>query len=195
MSAQSAADYIRNAPHRDGVERLRAILLAAGLEETLKWGQPCYRAANRNVVGLGAFKSYFGLWFFDGAAIDDDLGVLVSAQPGKTKSLRQWRMQSAAAIDPEAVARYVARAVAVAEAGGAPRGATGVAAQALPEELEAALSANPGLCARFEALTPGRRRGYAAYIADAKHAATRARRLEKIMPMIAAGRGLNDRYR
>ena len=111
--AKTADDYYANAPHwRDEIAKLREILLASGLAETIKWGQPTYTANGKNVVRLGAFKSYFGLWFFQGAALEDDAGVLINAQPGKTKDLRQWRMSSAAEIKPAVVRRYLEEAAA-----------------------------------------------------------------------------------
>ena len=73
---------------------LREILLSTRLEEGIKWGAPCYMHRGKNLVGLGAFKSYFGLWFFQGALLPDPHGVLVNAQSGKTKALRQWRFES-----------------------------------------------------------------------------------------------------
>lgn len=114
--AKTANDYYARAPHwRDEIAKLREILLASGLEETIKWGQPTYTAGGKNVVGLGAFKSYFGLWFFQGAALEDDSGVLINAQPGKTKDLRQWRMTSAADIRPAVIKRYLKEAKANSE--------------------------------------------------------------------------------
>lgn len=114
--AITADDYYATAPHwRDEIAKLREILLAADLEETIKWGQPTYTAAGKNVAGLGAFKSYFGFWFFQGAALEDDAAVLINAQPGKTKDLRQWRMTSATEIKPTVVKRYLKEAIANAE--------------------------------------------------------------------------------
>ncbi|MDJ0905277.1 MAG: DUF1801 domain-containing protein [Woeseiaceae bacterium] len=107
-------DYIRNARQwNEELARLRKILLSTGLEETIKWGAPCYTHNGKNVVGMSGFKSYFGLWFFEGAAIEDDAGVLINAQPGKTKMLRQWRMTSAKDIKPAVIKRYVKRAMSV----------------------------------------------------------------------------------
>lgn len=99
---------------RAEAEKLRAILLASGLEETVKWGGPVYMAHGKNVVGLAAFKSYFGLWFFEGARLADKDGVLVNAQEGKTKALRQWRMTNAADIRASAIKAYVKEAAAIA---------------------------------------------------------------------------------
>ena len=92
---------------RDELIKLREILNSTQLEETIKWGAPCYTFAGKNVVGIGAFQSYFGLWFFQGALIDDQNNVLINAGEGKTKAMRQWRMTSAKEIKPQAIKSYV----------------------------------------------------------------------------------------
>lgn len=99
---------------RAEAEKLRAILLACGLDEAVKWSSPVYMASGKNVVGLAAFKSYFGLWFFEGARLADKERVLVNAQEGKTKSMRQWRMTSAKDIRPALVKAYVKEAMSLA---------------------------------------------------------------------------------
>lgn len=72
---------------------LRSLILKTGLIEDFKWSSPVYTYQNKNVVGLAAFKSYFGLWFFQGAFMQDPLNVLMNAQSGKTISMRQWRFK------------------------------------------------------------------------------------------------------
>jgi uncharacterized protein YdeI (YjbR/CyaY-like superfamily) len=148
---------------------------------------------------MGAFKAYFGLWFFQGALLEDKAGVLVNAQEGVTKALRQWRMQSAADIRPRLVRRYLKEAMALVDAGRQIRPARNRTARnrplILPDDLRRALEQNETAKARFAALTPGRQRAYAAYIAEAIREATRAKRIGKILPMIEAGVGLNDRRR
>ena len=96
---------------RDELIKLREILNSTDLEETVKWGAPCYTSAGKNVVGIGAFQSYFGLWFFQGALIDDKNNVLINAGEGKTKALRQWRMTSAKEIKPRVIKSYVKAAI------------------------------------------------------------------------------------
>ncbi len=80
------------------LELLRKILNSCDLEETVKWGSPCYTFRGKNIVGIGAFKSYCGLWFFQGALLADEAGVLMNAQEGVTKAMRQWRFQSKSEI-------------------------------------------------------------------------------------------------
>ena len=85
------------------LEQLREILLGADMQETVKWGAPVYTINGKNVVGLGAFKSYAGLWFFNGVFLKDEMKVLHTAQDGKTKALRQWRFSSVEDIDLDLV--------------------------------------------------------------------------------------------
>ena len=84
---------------RDGLTALRNILLETELEETVKWGAPCYVYQKKLVVGIGAFKSYLGLWFHQGALLKDKHKKLINAQEGKTKALRQWRFYDISEID------------------------------------------------------------------------------------------------
>ncbi len=87
-------DYIEAAePWQDELIRLRKILRSTDLEETVKWGAPCYTHDGKNVVGMASFKSYVGLWFHQGALLGDKKKVLINAQEGKTKALRQWRFR------------------------------------------------------------------------------------------------------
>ena len=178
----------------DALVALRGILTATELQETVKWGAPCYCLGGKNVVGIGAFKGYCGLWFHQGAFLADPDGVLINAQEGKTRGLRQWRFAAAAEIDAARVRAYVDEAIENQRAGREIRPERSSAA-ALPEELATALEADAAAREAFDALTPGRQREYADYVADAKRAATKQTRIEKILPMIRAGSGLNDRYR
>jgi len=173
---------------------LRTILLRAGLEETVKWGAPAYEADGANVAGLGAFQEHVALWFFQGALLEDPQRVLVNAQEGKTRALRQWRFRSIAEIDPKAVEAYVREAAENARKGRrvAPRRDRPVA---VPPELASALRKDPDASAAFRALSPGRRREYAEHVASAKREETRTLRVRRILPRIARGEGLNDRYR
>lgn len=176
------------------VKTLIELCRKAGLDESVKWGAPCYSRNGSNVVGIGAFKSYFGLWFFQGALLEDKDNVLVNAQAGKTKALRQWRMQSASDIRKAAIRRYLGAAARLADQGKAVA-VSRRSAVTMPEELGTALAQNSRDKAAFDKLRPGQQREYAAYIADAKRPDTKQRRLKKILPMIRAGAGLNDRYR
>ncbi len=116
--ASSVDEYIADAGAWQGeLERLREILLSTELEEDVKWGAPCYTCDGKNVVGMAGFKSYFGLWFFQGALLKDDSQVLINAQEGRTKALRQWRMKTAKEIKPAIIKSYVREAIRLAKEG------------------------------------------------------------------------------
>jgi uncharacterized protein YdeI (YjbR/CyaY-like superfamily) len=90
---------------------LREIILSTGLEETVKWGSPVYMYNKKNVLGIFAFKSYFGIWFFQGALLEDKNKVLINAQEGKTAALRQCRFVSSDEIDEALIIAYINEAI------------------------------------------------------------------------------------
>jgi len=193
--AESVDDYIENAEHwRPELERLREVLTSTELEETVKWGGPCYTLDGKNIVGMGAFKSYVGLWFHQGALLSDPEGMLVNASEGKTKALRQWRFTSGKDIKPRLIKKYVNEAIELQRQGKEikPDRAKPVV---VPPELAAAFAKNRKAKAAFDKLTIGKRREYADHVAEAKREDTRLRRVEKIIPMILEGGGLHDKYR
>lgn len=195
MKAASADEFYAGADRFFAeLAALRAILLEFPFEETVKWGAPFYCVGGVNVVGVAAFKDHFALWFPQGALLADARRVLVNAQEGKTAAQRQWRMRAAGDIKPAILRAYLKEAIALARAGARVPQAKPAPAR-LPAELDAALRADSRASAAFARLSEGRRREYAAYIAEAKLEATRARRVAKVMPMIRAGVGLNDAYR
>ncbi|HUV68075.1 MAG TPA: YdeI/OmpD-associated family protein [Terracidiphilus sp.] len=172
-------------------EKLRAILLEFPLTEELKWGEPCYTVQGKNVVLIGGFKDYCTLLFFKGALLSDPKGVLIA--PGKLQAGRQIRFTSLGEIVAmeRALKIYIHEAIEVEEAG--------LKVQLkkhqeyeVPQELKNKLDTMPALKAAFEGLTPGRQRGYMFHISGAKQAQTRAARVEKCVPLILAGKGLND---
>ena len=178
------------------ITKLREILLTMDLEETVKWMFPCYVHGKKNVVGIGGFKSYFGLWFYEGASMEDSQGVLISAQEGKTKDLRQWRMTSAKEIKVRTIKSYVKEAIELSKVAKKPRPRKkNNAAVIVPPELQGALKANRKAATAFGKLSLSRQRGYAEYIADAKRAETKVKRLAKIMPLIEKGVAIEELYR
>lgn len=193
---KTADDFYDNADRwRDELRALRQTLLTTGLDETVKWGMPVYVSGGKNIVGVGAFKNHFGLWFFQGALLADDAQHLINAQPGQTKAMRQWRMTTAKEIKPAQIKRYVKEAVLVAASGAAITPARPRPAPAPPPELARALQADKQAQTAFKALTASQRREYCEHIADAKMPATKQRRIEKVLPMIMRGAGLHDKYR
>lgn len=195
QKSKTVEDYLQAHPQwQSQLEVLRAQLLQTDLEETVKWGAPTYCLAGKNVVGLGAFKSYVGLWFHHGVFLNDPAGVLVNAQEGKTKGMRQWRFAEGDCIDTALVNEYVAQAIANQRAGKE----TQVQRKTdltLPQALQNACQVDLSLQQAFARLTPGKQREYAEHIGSAKREATRQSRLEKAIPLILDGVGLNDKYR
>ena len=180
---------------RPGLDLLRELMLEAGLDETVKWGMPVYMVDNKNVAGMGAFKSYIGIWFFQGALLKDPKQKLLNAQEGKTKAMRQWRFGSLAEIvaNRKTILQYLEEAIENQKAGREIKPVPS-APLVVPAELKQALAADPELKKAFQALSPGKRREYAEHIGEAKRAETRQSRLEKALPLIRSGKGLNEKY-
>jgi uncharacterized protein YdeI (YjbR/CyaY-like superfamily) len=178
----------------DSLRILRKIIKSTELKETVKWGAPAYTVDDKNIVGIGAFKSYVGLWFFQGALLKDKRKKLVNAQEGVTKALRQWRFNSPDEIDEKIILEYIEEAIANQKAGKQIKPAKKSSFE-IPEELTEALNKNKKLRKNFDNFTPFKQREYCEYISGAKRDVTRKTRLEKIIPMILEGVGLNDKYR
>ena len=192
---KSVEDYLDgHAEWRALLERLRDIMNKCAVDETVKWGQPCYTHRGKNVAGIGAFKEFVSVWFFQGALLRDEQGVLVNAQEGKTRAMRQWRFQAVEEIDETLLRAYVDESIENQRQGKAIKAERQKPVE-VPDELAGALAEDRDAGERFDALTPGKQREYTEYIAQAKRAETRNRRLEKILPMIRAGQGLNDKYK
>lgn len=172
--------------------RLREIMLATGLTEVLKWGCPCYADAGRNVVLIHDFKDYCAILFFKGAVLADPAGVLIR-QTENVQAARQMRFTSLDEVQVQAalITDYVTRAVAAERAGvSVPMKST--KDFPLPDELTRAFAEHSGLKAAFEALTPGRQRGYVLNFTAPKLAATREARVAKAVDRILDGKGIDD---
>lgn len=188
-------EYIQHAElWRPELARLREILNDTPLTEDVKWGAPAYTHKGKILVGIGGFNQWFCLWFHQGALLEDANNVLVNAQEGKTKALRQWRMTSAKDIKPAIIKRYVREAIALSDAGKEIK-ADRSKPVVVPAELQKAMRRHKGATAAFRRLTPGKQREYAEHVTSAKREDTRQKRIDKILPMIAAGVGLHDKYR
>jgi len=193
--AKSVTGYIQNASAwNDELKHLRDTLRATPLTEEIKWGGPCYTYKGKNIVGIGGFKSYFGLWFHQGALLKDNKNVLINAQQGKTKALRQWRMSSNKDIKPAIIKSYVKEAMTLVDQGREIK-PNRTAPIDVPQELQKGMRRHKGATAAFRKLRPGLQREYAEYIAAAKRDETKRNRIAKILPMIISGVGLNDKYR
>ncbi len=188
-------DYIlANQQWEEALTRLRKIFLSTELSEAVKWGAPVYTVDGKNVAGLGAFKSYVGIWFFQGMFLTDRHQKLINAQEGKTKAMRQWRFDSLEEIDTALVKEYLEEAIQNQKDGKELKPEKGKSLL-IPDVLSEALEKNSNLKACFSELNLSKQREYAEYITEAKRDATKAKRLEKIIPMILDKIGLNDKYR
>ena len=174
--------------------RLRDLLMKTELQETIKWGAPVYTLNGKNLVGLGAYKQYAGLWFFNGVLLEDKESKLVNAREGKTKSMRQWRFSNASDIDDKLILAYINETIALQKAGKTIEKQPTKVMQ-IPQELEAAFGEDANLEKSFADFSPYKQKEFAEHISSAKRDTTRMSRLQKCIPMILAGVGLNDKYR
>lgn len=194
-SVKTVGEYILNAAHgKEILITLREIILLTELVETIKWGSPVYTINEKNVVGIGSFKTYAGLWFFQGALLKDEEKVLINAQTDVTKALRQWRFSTVDEIDDKLVLKYLNEAIQNQKLGKElkpDRNKTVV----IPDELLEVFNDDKELEACFNRFTPGRQREFTDYISAAKQLQTRNARVQKIIPLILDNIGLNDKYR
>ncbi len=172
--------------------KLRTIVLGCGLTEELRWGKPCYTFQNSNVVLIHGFKEYCALLFMKGALLKDDKGILVQ-QTENVQAARQIRfinVREMTRMEPILKA-YIKEAIEV-EKAGLHVSYKRTSEFKMPEEFQRKLDENPGLRTAFEALTPGRQRGYLLYFSAPKQSKTRESRIEKCIPLIFDGMGLGD---
>ena len=109
---KTVVDYlVGHEEWRPVLERLRAVMNDSELDETVKWGAPCYTLNGKNLIGLGAFKDFVSIWFHQGALLRDEHGVLVNAQEGRTRALRQWRVRNEDEIDEALLRTYVEESI------------------------------------------------------------------------------------
>ena len=177
------------------IDLMKSIAAKAPLEETVKWGGPTFTHNGKNVIGIGGFKNFVTIWFYNGVFLKDPKKVLVNAQEGVTKSLRQWRFTDKAEIVKyeKDILKYILEAIEVEKAGLQikPEKKTLV----IPEIFRNLLDSDKEFASAFAKLTPGKQREYADYILQAKQDKTKSSRLEKITPMVKAGGGLHDKYK
>ncbi len=177
---------------RGEFEALRDIILDCPLTEDVKWGWPCYSYEGTNVVLIHGFKDYCALLFMKGALMKDPEGVLIQ-QTENVQSARQIRFTSTGEITRlgAALKAYVQDAIELTKAGAKVVKKT-TSDFPVPAELRDRMDADPDLRAAFEALTPGRQRGYLFYFGSAKQSKTRESRIETCLPKILAGKGFDD---
>ena len=174
------------------LEQLRTIVLDCGLTEELKWGVPCYMFENSNIVLIHEFKEYCALLFFKGALLNDANGILVQ-QTKHVQAARQIRFTNVREIIrmKKILKAHIYEAIEVEKAGLKVK-LKKVSEFPIAEEFQKKLVKNKALKTAFEALTPGRQRGYLLHFSAPKQSKTREARVEKSIPQILEGRGLND---
>lgn len=175
------------------LKALREIMLICGLTEESKWGVPCYTYNNKNVLLVSAFKDFFAISFFKGALLQDSEGMLV--KPGEnSQASRLLKFTDLKQIAPleETIKAYVFEAIEIEKAGLKVEFKKNP--EPIPEELQQKLDEDPVFRDAFEALTPGRQRGYIIHFSQPKKAETRFSRIEKWTPKILNGEGMHDKY-
>jgi len=177
---------------REELKKLRMIVLDCGLTEELKWGVPCYTFEKRNIVLIHAFKEYCALLFVKGALLNDARHILIqqteNVQAGR--QIRFTKVREIVKMKPTLKA-YIHEAIEV-EKAGLKVNYKKTTEFIIPEEFQNKLDENSALRTAFKALTPGRQRAYILYFSQPKQSKTRESRIEKCMPQILEGKGLND---
>ena len=175
------------------LKTLREIVLECGLTEELKWGVPCYTFEGNNVFIIGAFKEYCMISFFKGVLLKDTSGILSkqgeNSQAGRLLKFTDVRQ----IIEKETILKaYIQEAIEI-EKAGLKVEYKDVSEYEIPDELQRKLDENEAFRNAFNALTPGRQKGYILHFSQPKQSKTRESRIEKSMPQIFLGKGLNDR--
>lgn len=191
MNPELNASFGKATKWRAEAVKLREVLLDCGLDEELKWRKPCYTFEGKNIAIIQRMNDFLALMFFKGALLKDPKGVL-KKQGENSQSARRLEFTSAAQITKleKALKAYVREAIQVEKAGVKVERKT---ALTFPAELERKLARDRKFKAAFQALTPGRQRGYNLYFSAPKQSKTREARIEKCAARILEGKGLHDR--
>lgn len=184
--------FIKAQKWQKELKQLRTIILDCGLTEELKWGSPCYTFGKSNIVLIHVFKEYCALLFFKGALLNDAQGILIQ-QTKNVQAGRQVRFTSVREIVKmkSTLKSYIYEAIEVQKAGLKVNLSANTTLK-FPEEFQSKLDENAALKTAFNALTPGRQRGYNLYFSAPKQSKTRTSRIEKYTAQILNGKGLND---
>jgi uncharacterized protein YdeI (YjbR/CyaY-like superfamily) len=175
---------------KDEYVALRQILLESGLKEEKKWWQPVYTLDGKNIAIIGAFKDFISIGFFKGSLLSDPSHVLV--KPGNhTESSRMIKFKNASEIDElsSIITSYILEAIAIEKAG---LKIEYTKELEYPDELHQMFHEHPNLKDAFEALTPGRKKGYILFFDAPKQSQTKRSRIEKHIDRIMDGKGLHD---
>jgi len=185
--------FNKQAQWKDGLELLRNKIKELGLKEEVKWGMPTYTRDGKNLIGLCGFKHHFGIWFFQGVFLSDPFRLLVNAQEGKTKGMRSIKFTDVSQVDIKVLSSYFKETIKNHKEGKKIEVTRSSKQLEMPDLLKSALE-KKGKKA-FSALSNSKQNEYKEYILTAKREATKLSRLEKIIPMIVKGIGLNDIYK
>ena len=194
MNPKIDAYLKRTKTWRPEVEKLRSIILGRKLTEELKWGKPCYSFEKRNVVIIIPLKEHCALMFCKGSLLKDAEGIL--AKPGENTQAGRWiKFANIHEITrrKSILKSYIDEAI-EAEKSGLKVNYKATSDYTVPEELQNKFNENPSFKKAFTALTPGRQRAYILHFSAAKQSTTRTSRIEKCVPQILKGKGLNDDY-
>lgn len=176
------------------LELLRKIVINCGLTEESKWGAPCYTIQNRNVLMISALRDYCCISFFKGSLLSDHKNLLVKPGP-YSQAARLFKFKHINEIEEleSDIRAYIFESIEVEKAG--LKITFKKNPEPIPEELEAKFEEDPIFKSAFEALTPGRQRGYIIYFSQPKQPKTRVSRIEKCASKIFNGEGLHDKYK
>jgi uncharacterized protein YdeI (YjbR/CyaY-like superfamily) len=192
-SSKATHTWDKNNSWLEELNFLKSIIVKTELVETTKWGGIVYVMNGKNVIGIGGFKNYFAIWFFNGVLLEDKKQLLVNAQEGVTKALRQWRFTSKEEVNEADVLHYIKEAIENEKQGKTikPEKKTPI----LSEFFQKELIANLELAAAFQKFSAYKQYEFMEYIESAKREETKRSRIDKIIPMILDNIGLNDKYR
>jgi uncharacterized protein YdeI (YjbR/CyaY-like superfamily) len=187
-------DYINKLQQWQQEHKLaREICLNCGLIEDFKWGQPCYTFEGKNVVIFAAQKDYFALGFFKGVLFENESNLLIqpteNMQAGRQIRFTEFEEMKA---NIEAIEKVIHKAIEIEKAGKKVAFKDTEHFQ-VPTELTQRFAEDEAYKKAFEALTPGRQRGYLLYFGGAKQSSTRSKRIDKLRDKVFEGKGYNER--
>lgn len=187
-----ASYFNTETPFREALNRLRGILNSTVLKEEYKWKMPVYTLNGKNLIGLGVFKNHFALLFFNGDLLSDKNNVLINAQEGKTKHMRQLRYTTLEEIDENTVKSFIQESITNQNTRISAESSAAIEGPALPKELQNAFTLSGHLKTRFALLPEVKQQEYIHYIAEGEDEEERSKRLEHCLPFIMRLRGIAD---
>lgn len=195
-SEKVEAYYAQEHHFKKGIEILRNLALKANAQEFFKWQAPVYGIEGKNVFWIARFKNHFGIGFFKGVFLADPKNVLINVQKDKTMAMRHWHFKSVEEIDEKGVLAYIRESLDNQRKGLMLAPAKKKKEKIIvPDLLQNTLDKNPKANHFFKNLSHYKQKEYVEYISSAKQEKTKLSRLEKIIPMLTVGMGLNDMYR